>query len=79
MKKSFGNIKDTTLEEALEKPGFKDLWSIKKDDIQVCKDCEFRYMCSDCRVYVKDSSNIFSKPKYCTYNPYTAKNETNEN
>lgn len=78
MKKSFGNIKDTTLEEALEKPGFKDLWAIKKDDIEVCKDCEFRHICTDCRAFIKDPENIYSQPAKCPYNPYIAKWEGQE-
>ena len=70
MAKSYGNIKDTTLEEAINKPGFKDLWYICKDQIDICKDCEFRYMCTDCRCFIKDPDNIYSQPAKCTYNPY---------
>ena len=70
MAKSYGNIKDTTLEEAINKPGFKDLWYICKDQIDVCKDCEFRYMCTDCRCFIKDPDNIYSQPAKCPYNPY---------
>ena len=70
MAKSFGNIRDTSLKEAIEKPGFKDLWYICKDQIDVCKDCEFRYMCTDCRCFIKDPGNIYSQPAKCTYNPY---------
>lgn len=71
MSESFGNIKDTTLAEAIEKPGFKKYWNINKDKIHVCKDCEFRYICTDCRAYVEDPEDIFSKPLKCGYNPYT--------
>ncbi len=73
MSLSFGNIKNTTLEEAINKPGFKDLWGIRKDDIDVCKDCEFRYMCTDCRCFIKNPQDIYSQPAKCTYNPYIAK------
>ena len=72
MAKSYGNIKDTTLAEAIEKPGFKDLWFINKDQINVCKDCEFRYICTDCRAYLENPEDIYSKPLKCGYNPYTA-------
>jgi hypothetical protein len=51
--------------EALEKPGFK------KDQIEVCKDCEFRYICTGCRAYLEDPEDIHSKPLKCGYNPYT--------
>lgn len=70
MNKSYGNIKDTTLKEAIEKPEFKDLWYVCKDQIDVCKDCEFRHMCTDCRCFIKDPNNIYSHPAKCTYNPY---------
>lgn len=71
MAESFGNIKDTTLEEALNKPGFKKYWNITKDQIEVCKDCEFRHICTDCRAYIEDPENQYSKPLKCGYNPYT--------
>jgi SPASM domain peptide maturase of grasp-with-spasm system len=73
MERSFGNIKDTTLQEAIEKPGFKDLWFVHKDQIDVCKDCEFRHLCMDCRCFIKDPENIYSQPAKCTYNPYICK------
>ena len=70
---SFGNINNTTLEQALNHPEFKKHWNITKDQIDVCKDCEFRHMCTDCRVFIKDPENIYSQPAKCTYNPYIAK------
>lgn len=73
MTTSFGNISDTSLSEAIESAGFKDKWKIKKDEIKVCKDCEFRYVCSDCRAYIEDPEDIYSKPLKCGYDPYTAK------
>lgn len=71
MPQSFGNIKDTTLEEALNHPDFKKYWNIKKDDITKCKDCEFRYICTDCRAYIEDPDDIYSAPLKCGYDPYT--------
>ncbi|QMU28193.1 grasp-with-spasm system SPASM domain peptide maturase [Adhaeribacter radiodurans] len=68
---SYGNIKDTSLSEAINNYGFTDTWKITKDQIAVCKDCEFRYVCSDCRAYVENPEDIFSKPLKCGYNPYT--------
>jgi SPASM domain peptide maturase of grasp-with-spasm system len=70
MLESFGNIKDTTLQEALDKPNFKKYWNITKNQIEVCKDCEFRHICTDCRAYIEDSENQYSKPLKCGYNPY---------
>lgn len=71
MRESFGNIKDTSLEEALNHPNFKKYWNINKDQIEVCKDCEFRHICTDCRAYLEDPENQYSKPLKCGYNPYT--------
>lgn len=75
MPESYGNIKNTTLEEAINKPGFKKYWNVTKDQIDVCKDCEFRYVCTDCRAYTertvfKEDLDL-SKPLKCGYNPYT--------
>lgn len=76
MPQSFGNIKDTTLENALNHPEFKKYWNLTKDSIEVCKDCEFRYICTDCRAYTEQTSVNkegldTSKPLKCGYNPYT--------
>lgn len=73
MTESFGNIEDMSLQAALVKKDFQSLWKINKDQIEVCKDCEFRYICTDCRAYISDSTNIYSKPSKCTYNPYEGK------
>lgn len=75
MPQSFGNIKDTTLEAALNHPDFKKYWNVNKDMIAVCKDCEFRHICTDCRAYTErthfDGEIDLSKPLKCGYNPYT--------
>ena len=72
MVKNYGNLRDITLKEAIEKQGFKQMWTIHKDQIEICKDCEFRHICTDCRAYIQDPANIYSKPAKCSYNPYTA-------
>ena len=67
----FGNIFKDKAKDIIEKPGFKKYWDINKDKIHVCKDCEFRYICTDCRAYLEDPEDIYSKPLKCGYNPYT--------
>ncbi len=69
---SFGSIKTVSLKEALKHPNFKTLWGIHKDQIEECMDCEFRHICTDCRAYLSDPNNKYSKPLKCTYDPYTA-------
>lgn len=71
MKTSFGNINETSLNECVIKDNFKSLWNISKDQIEICKDCEFRYICTDCRAFL-ESDNSLKKPLKCNYNPYTA-------
>lgn len=71
-KHSLGNIENFFLAEAITEPKFKTLWSITKSQVEVCKDCEFRLICTDCRAHLKDSSDIYSKPSKCTYDPYIA-------
>ncbi|MFK7949207.1 MAG: grasp-with-spasm system SPASM domain peptide maturase [Saprospiraceae bacterium] len=71
MVKSYGNIKDVSLEEALNHPNFKQYWNIKKDQISICQDCEFRHTCTDCRAFLEKPEDIYSKPLKCGYNPYT--------
>lgn len=71
MSESYGNIKDTTLEEALIHPDFKKYWNINKEKIEVCRDCEFRHICTDCRAYIENPEDQYSKPLKCGYNPYT--------
>jgi SPASM domain peptide maturase of grasp-with-spasm system len=70
--RSFGNARETSLHSALAHRDFSALWSINKDQIDICKDCEFRYVCIDCRAYLKDAADLYSKPSKCTYDPYTA-------
>lgn len=71
MPQSFGNIKDVSLEEALDHPDFKKYWNITKDQIEVCRDCEFRHVCTDCRAFKENPDNDYSKPLKCGYDPYT--------
>jgi len=71
MKNHFGHHNFRELASVISDPKFKALGLIKKDDIKICQDCEFRYNCTDCRAFVSDESDIYSKPLKCGYNPYT--------
>ncbi len=73
MTKIHGHASETRLEDVLKDEKFRTLWTVKKDDIAVCKDCEFRYNCTDCRAFLTDPEDIYSKPMKCGYNPYTNK------
>lgn len=76
MARSFGNIAEITLAESLSHKDFKQYWNVTKNDIDGCKDCEFRYVCTDCRAYTERTHTNpegldLSKPLKCGYNPYT--------
>jgi len=71
MTKSYGHISKVRLIDALNANEFKKVWQISKDDIYGCQDCEFRYICTDCRAYVEDPKNPHSKPLKCGYDPST--------
>lgn len=67
----YGNINDVSLIDVLPRMG--KFWDISKNKIEVCRICEYRHMCIDCRFHIKDTSNIYSQPLNCNYNPYIAK------
>ena len=70
MSTHFGHVQETTLEEVVQKDQFRSLWSISKDEVAVCRDCEYRYVCSDCRAYTEEGAR-YGKPAKCNYDPYT--------
>ncbi len=69
----FGNIKTKKLKHVLEDNSFKNIWYAKKDDIQTCKICEFRYICTDCRAFLPNEELFSSKPVKCNYDPISTK------
>jgi len=69
---SYGHISNTQLIDVITRDDFRAVWKISKDQVEVCRDCEFRYSCTDCRVYLAQANNLYSKPAKCKYDPYTA-------
>lgn len=69
----FGIFDPSTIDALIESLEFQKEWAITKDKVLICSDCEFRWMCSDCRVFIQDEKNPFSKPSKCQYNPYINK------
>ncbi len=69
-----GNMKKQKLDDIIGAMSqLNGYWTISKDKVEVCKDCEFRYACSDCRTMAKDwaDDNLFAKTYGCPYDPYT--------
>lgn len=61
-----GNLRGMLLKELLD----SQILHYSKDVVNGCKDCEYRFVCRDCR---PDSltGELNEKPWYCTYDPYT--------
>ncbi|WP_293308317.1 grasp-with-spasm system SPASM domain peptide maturase [Pedobacter sp. UBA5917] len=75
MQHDYGYMFETDLTDLLADNDFSKYWNIRKEDIEVCKDCEYRNVCTDCRAYTEQShANDLgldvSKPLKCGYNPY---------
>jgi len=66
-----GNILQTSLKDILAGGKLKDLCEITLDDVEVCKDCEYRYACFDCRALAYSmTENLLAKVHGCAYDPY---------
>lgn len=69
-----GNARAQTLDKILE-GRIQRVWGTTKDNVLVCQDCEYRYVCFDCRPLSEGSAcgngEYLSAPyPRCTYNPY---------
>ena len=68
MKYDFGDVLTTDFELVISSKKFMKFWDITKDKIKVCKSCEFRKVCTDCRAYLKEDQ-LYEKPVKCDYTP----------
>jgi SPASM domain peptide maturase of grasp-with-spasm system len=68
---SFGHHQAISLTEVATSSAFQRAFRMRKDDIQVCRDCPYRYACTDCRAFLEDPEAEHSKPLKCGYDPYT--------
>jgi len=69
---SYGNVKLSPLDKIFSSGKAREICSLSKDKIEVCRDCEYRYCCFDCRIRAGDflKKNFHLKPWWCFYNPY---------
>ena len=71
-----GNILTQPLSDILSRDdGMKKYWYMIKDRIDVCRDCEFRYGCYDCRPLARGwgGGHLTAKTFGCGYDPYTGR------
>ena len=72
-----GNVlESSSLQTIVSSRQLQAIWHTTKDDILVCRDCEYRYVCFDCRPLSEACANrrvdyLHAPYPNCTYNPYT--------
>ncbi|WP_431165869.1 hypothetical protein [Tenacibaculum halocynthiae] len=73
----FANLTDLNLIQKLNgiisSNKFQKLWNVHKGICDVCKDCEFKYMCVDNRVPEQRNEKEWFHSTECNYNPYIGK------
>ena len=74
---TFGNLGQINsvhdLHNIVSTEEFKSHWFIRKDNTDVCKDCEFRYLCTDNRLPIQRNVGEWYHESECGYNPYICK------
>ncbi len=71
-----GNLFSSSLQEIIVGQKLETIWRSTKDNVLVCQDCEYRYVCFDCRPLserVNQGKGEYLTAPFprCTYNPYT--------
>jgi len=67
-----GNVHQSSLTSIISGDPLQRLWHFTKDQVLVCRDCEYRYVCGDCRPLAHTVSKHLEAPSpRCAYNPYT--------
>jgi len=67
---SIGNVKRDNIKDLIFSGRFDCFWELSKDKFEFCKECEYRYLCPDCRVItLKETGSINAKTFYCPYSP----------
>jgi len=70
---TYGNIFENNLADLIKDKQFRKVWYITKDKIEVCKDCQYRYICNDTRIPEYGSKGQYTHTSKCVYNPYEDK------
>jgi len=68
---TYGNIEKEEFKKIILSKKFQELWCITKNEIKICKNCEFRFVCPDNRIPVKENKKEYTQQTSCCYNPKT--------
>ncbi|REC60482.1 grasp-with-spasm system SPASM domain peptide maturase [Chryseobacterium pennae] len=69
-KSTHGNFRNKRIAELIQDSEFTRKWFISNDNIEVCKDCQFRYICFNNSDIEFDGSS-WKKINKCPFDPYT--------
>ncbi|WP_449401390.1 grasp-with-spasm system SPASM domain peptide maturase [Chryseobacterium wanjuense] len=67
---TYGNFKDRRIADLIEDKAFIRKWFVNNDNIEVCKDCQFRYICMD-NSDIEFNGSSWEKVNQCPFDPYT--------
>ena len=68
----YGNLNNTTIENVVKDNRFQEKWEITHDKIEICRDCQYRYMCADNSDIIQERGK-YKKVGKCNFDPYTNK------
>lgn len=63
-----GNIFNNNLKNIVANKKMEKWWMCSKDKISLCKDCELRYACFDCRPAQSSDGTLYGAPIWCPKN-----------
>ncbi|MCZ6689895.1 MAG: PqqD family peptide modification chaperone [Planctomycetota bacterium] len=67
-----GDLSRQSLREVVTGTSMQFFWDFTLDKVEICRDCEFRFACRDCRAIAHTThGSIYKKSPRCTYDPYT--------
>jgi radical SAM protein with 4Fe4S-binding SPASM domain len=65
-----GSVAESSLASVIEGGPLRRLWDLSRDRIETCRDCEYRYVCRDCRVLARAGGRPLHARGACAYDPY---------
>ena len=67
---SLGSLVTEQLKTVLDRLS-RTYWTITLEQVETCRDCEFRYACMDCRALsINTGKGLYGGPVRCHYDPY---------
>lgn len=74
---TFGNINNqetvNNILDLINSRSFQEFWGVTKDKCDICKFCEYRYMCLDDRIPSQRNKSEWYHSQECNYNPFISK------